>query len=155
MKPQPWWTDERVEELKARWLNRETGTMIAIAMHAKSRNAVIGKLSRLGLRRGPDPNSNGHNGHNRGKRQRQIGRATLHYVDGRVFIVTGEQMIEEPPIFDNPKPFIALKDGDCRFPGDGRGADMACCGAPAIDGKPYCLVHCRIAYVKAGSRPRP
>jgi len=145
-----------VAELKARWANRETGTMIAIAMAARSRNAVIGKLHRLGLRRDPaTPRANGH-------RPRQSnGHKTIHHIDGRVFITTGRTMgetamIEELPVFANPKPFITLVDGECRFPGAGVvGPDLECCAAPAIDGKPYCLIHCRIAYQRPGARPRP
>jgi len=44
-----WWTDERVDELKARWQAGETGREIQFNMGARSRNAVIGKANRLGL----------------------------------------------------------------------------------------------------------
>jgi len=155
MKPDNWWTPERVAELKLRWANRESGSIIAMAMHARSRNAVIGKLHRLGLRR----NTELARVHGRDKRLRKTnGHKTIHYAD---FITTGismgaTQIVEPLPVFSNPKPFITLVDGECRFPGDGVvGPDLPCCAAPAIDGKPYCLAHCRIAYQRPGARPRP
>jgi GcrA cell cycle regulator len=145
---QSWWTEERVSELRMRWANNESGSMIAIAMHAMSRNAVVGKLYRLGLHRQPIVRSN--NGHKR------VRRPTVHYADGRVFI-KGDTVLEEdaPPIFNNPKLLMALNPCDCRWPGFGRGAQMLYCGAPAVDGKAYCLTHCRIAYVRPGATPRP
>jgi hypothetical protein len=122
--------------------------MIAVAMHAVSRNAVVGKLYRLGLHRSPVPRSN--NGHKR------VRRPTLHYADGRVFI-KGDVMLEEPepPILTNPKLLMALNPCDCRYPGTGSGAQMLYCAAPALAGYPYCLAHCRIAYVRPGATPRP
>jgi hypothetical protein len=129
--------------------------MIAVAMHARSRNAIVGKVYRLGLSRAP--HVNGNSGQRPKRAPRRNGHKTLHYVDGRIFVVTGEtSMLEELPVFANPKPFIKLRDSECRFPGVGEpGPDLPCCAAPAIDGKPYCLAHCRIAYVRPGARSRP
>lgn len=46
------WTDERVDELKALHARGWSAGMIAAAMEGVSRNAVIGKLNRLGIRGG-------------------------------------------------------------------------------------------------------
>ena len=57
--------------------------------------------------------------------------------------------MDEPtlPGFVNPKPFIALGEGECRWPGAGMvGPDLLCCAAPVHDKFSYCLAHCRIAY---------
>jgi GcrA cell cycle regulator len=152
-----WWTDERIEELKARWANRESGSMIAIAMGARSRNAVVGKLYRLGLRRDQEPMCiNGHRGPRSARRAKASARKTVHYVDGRVFIVTGEtEVIEEPISFAKPKTFITLETGDCHWPGAGVvGPDLLCCAAPVAEGYPYCRAHCRLAYVRPGATPK-
>ena len=140
-----WWTDERVTELKTRWANNETYGEITNAMHAVSRNAVIGKAHRLKLFRitvkrvkttKPRMRRSRSNGH------------TSFYRD------TGD-MVEAPAKFTQPQPFIELSDGDCHWPGDmAPGPDMLCCAAAVIHGKPYCLAHCRLAYARPIARPR-
>src|SRR6476660_1320546 len=49
------WTDERVEQLKALWSEGLSASQIARALGGVTRNAVIGKVHRLGLagRAGP------------------------------------------------------------------------------------------------------
>ena len=43
------WTDERVEQLKAMWIEGRSASQIAKALGGVTRNAVIGKVHRLGL----------------------------------------------------------------------------------------------------------
>ena len=43
------WTDERVERLKELWAEGMTASQIASNLGGVSRNAVIGKVHRLGL----------------------------------------------------------------------------------------------------------
>jgi hypothetical protein len=137
-----------VTELRTRWANGETGSQIGRAMHAKSRNAIVGKLYRLGLRSRLPIGAKTELNHRSSKRR------TMHHIDGRIFI-RGDDMTEvEPPQLTNPKLLMQLEPCDCRFPGSGSGADMLYCGAPALKGYSYCLNHCRIAFVKPGSTPR-
>ena len=141
MREPSFWTDERVEELKTRWANNETGTEIYHAMGARSRNAVVGKVYRLKLSFRATKHAKPGN-----SAKRRI-RKTVHYVDGRVFIVKGEAMIEDPiPAFTNPKRLMELKDAHCRWPGSGAGAEMLYCGAPVLDGQSYCAAHYAIAH---------
>jgi GcrA cell cycle regulator len=141
MKPVSFWTDERTAELRIRWANGESGSQIYRAMAAPSRNAVVGKVYRLGLDgRIAIAAKNTH--------QRRRQRKTVHYADGKVFIVEGEQgMLEEkPPVFKKPVKFFDLADHHCRWPGNGDMPDLLFCGAPAADGYSYCPAHCRIAF---------
>lgn len=49
------WTDERVEALKAMWVEGKSASQIAKELGGVTRNAVIGKVHRLGLsNRGPN-----------------------------------------------------------------------------------------------------
>jgi hypothetical protein len=130
-------------------MNGESGSQIGHAMHAKSRNAIVGKLYRLGLRRRlPIGAKTELNSRQRTKRN------TMHHIDGRIFI-RGDDMSEpEPPILTNPKLLMQLEATDCRFPGTGSGADMLYCGAPALHGYSYCLQHCRIAFQPRSHLPR-
>jgi GcrA cell cycle regulator len=49
------WTDERIERLKTMWENGLTASQIADELGGVSRNAVIGKAHRLGLKSRPSP----------------------------------------------------------------------------------------------------
>ena len=49
------WTDERIDRLKALWLQGMTASQIADELGGVSRNAVIGKAHRLGLDARPSP----------------------------------------------------------------------------------------------------
>jgi hypothetical protein len=109
-------------------------------MHAKSRNAIIGKLYRLGLRARIAIGAK-----TKLKRPRQRNKPIFFKGD----IVTEP----EPPILTNPKLLMALEPCDCRWPGAGRGPEMLYCGAPAHDGHSYCLAHCRIAFQPRLSHP--
>jgi GcrA cell cycle regulator len=148
-----WWTEERVTELKTRWTIGESARQIWCAMGAVSRSAVIGKVHRLKLpfRATKHNNSAKRSNANRHRHSRK----TVHHVDGRVFIVRGEAMTEDPipPSFVNPKTIMQLRDHHCRWPGTGRGIDMLYCAAHVVDGYSYCAAHCRIAF--APYLPRP
>jgi GcrA cell cycle regulator len=140
MKEPSWWTEDRVTELRTRYANGESGSQIGIAMHAKSRNAVVGKLYRLGLRRQVPIGAKTELKPSRAKRN------TVHHIDGRIFF-RGDAVTEpEPPQLTNPKLLIELEPCDCRWPGTGSGAEMLYCGAPALNGYSYCVHHCRIAF---------
>lgn len=49
------WTDERIETLRKHWENGLTASQIADELGGVSRNAVIGKAHRLGLKSRPSP----------------------------------------------------------------------------------------------------
>ena len=49
------WTDERIEKLTKMWEGGATGSQIADELGGVSRNAVIGKAHRLGLKARPSP----------------------------------------------------------------------------------------------------
>jgi GcrA cell cycle regulator len=136
-----------VTELRTRYANGESGSQIGIAMHAKSRNAVVGKLYRLGLRRQVPIGAK-----TELKLKPRTKRNTVHHIDGRIFF-RGDAVTEpEPPQLTNPKLLIELEPCDCRWPGTGSGAEMLYCGAPALNGYSYCLAHCRIAFQPRQSR---
>ena len=52
-------------------------------------------------------------------------------------------------------PFFGLTNKNCHWPlGDPRDMDaMRFCGADKFDEKPYCLRHCRMAYIEPPKRP--
>jgi GcrA cell cycle regulator len=130
---------------------------------------VIGKVHRLNLdsRRTIAQSAANNAEKNRLNWQRRNGKTgknsknsktskTVHYVDGKIFVLQGEiGMVEEtPPDFKNPVRLIELQSHHCRWPGDGCGPDLLCCGEPKLDGYPYCAPHCRIAYAPPARKAR-
>ena len=49
------WTDQRIDQLKTLWEKGLTASQIAEELGGVSRNAVIGKAHRLGLKSRPSP----------------------------------------------------------------------------------------------------
>jgi GcrA cell cycle regulator len=134
------WTDERVALLKRHFEEGMTCSEIARAMGI-SRNAVIGKLSRLGLSR-PKTASGG---------------LTLRKAAPRgPKIVTQRRILtalraEPEPAEEIPSEFrctlLELSRDTCRWPVSGpQGSDIAFCGSRRVDGLPYCAAHARLAY---------
>ena len=61
--------------------------------------------------------------------------------------------ISKPKKFSEPKKLLDLEKNDCRWPiGEPRHPDFHFCGAPQIDGRPYCELHWRMAFQPARSR---
>lgn len=148
---EPTWTDARVELLKrcfeAGLSCREIAADIGV-----SRNAVIGKLSRLNLTRDTAKARRlPRNGE--AKRSRPKAGPRLQY-----------QMLQavyaEPPPDDEPIQgehccsLLELSKERCRWPISTPGAEDFCfCGNTPLDGLPYCAGHTRLAY-RPGFRPR-
>ena len=148
-----WWTDERLDELRLRWINGETASEICRAMHATSRNAVLGKAFRLKLPARISWFS---------QSARQSNKARKRRIRKRIKDAMGEQIkMVEPltplkprPDFANAKSFAELREGDCRWPGSGPVEQLQFCAAPVLKGYSYCAGHCRIAYTPHSRMPR-
>jgi GcrA cell cycle regulator len=153
----PTWTEERVELLKAGFAAglscREIAGEIGV-----SRNAVIGKLSRLNLTR----DGSGETGRaarkdiTRGPRPKTGPR--LQYQ--MLLAVYGETAPGEPVSDDAPIhsahccSLLELSEERCRWPISTPGAaDFCFCGNTPVEGLPYCAGHTRLAY-RPGSRQR-
>ena len=148
------WTAERVELLKSRFEAglscREIADDIGV-----SRNAVIGKLSRLNLtreesgdRRRP-ARKDAANGH----RPR-----TVRSLRSRMLLTLcadSQPAADDEPIHnEHCCSLLELSDERCRWPISTPGAEDFCfCGNTPIEGLPYCAGHTRLAY-RPGSRQR-
>ena len=168
----PSWTDERVELLRRLWDDGLSASQIALQIGGVSRNAVIGKVHRLGLAGrvkpiGPAP------AQGRRKDGPEV-EAELEAV-----AVVEEPTLPEPPAIvahrpapnfplpPNPTPepvalavsqrvtIMDLRDSMCRWPmGDPTSPDFRFCGGRAITGLPYCTQHAQVAYQPAAERKR-
>jgi GcrA cell cycle regulator len=138
-----WWTDERLDELKVRWINGETASEICRAMHATSRSAVLGKAFRLKLPTRISKFSQQARQSNKARKRRIRHRKAVERRGEHIKMVE-----EKPPApdFTNAKTFAQLREGDCRWPGPGPVEQLQFCAAPVLNGYSYCAGHCRIAF---------
>jgi GcrA cell cycle regulator len=145
------WNSERIEQLKSCFDAGLSCGQIAREIGV-TRNAVIGKLSRLGLSRP------------RAARPRPPERKPAN--SWRPRLVTQHRILEtvraqsvltaEVAIPDGPGcSLLELSQGSCRWPIDDPCASgFLFCGIAPVKGLPYCARHARIAYQSAASRQR-
>lgn len=178
------WDDERVELLKKLWTDGLSASQIAAELGGVTRNAVIGKVHRLGLSGRAKPNASAspvaRKAPVRGpshplqhsaaqKNTSSAGSfspapmthgANALAPDLETFI---EPAAEAPPApsqdvvipFSERVTIMELKESMCRWPmGDPTKPDFRFCGAPSSSGAPYCQHHCKIAYQPVSDRRR-
>jgi len=162
------WTAEAVEDLKKLALEGKSASHISAALGVGSRNAVIGKASRIGIKlNGGGGASVRGNGPPRAARSQW---ATAHYTRpdaqscgaaaarpqlspgdgkpaGRSFGVAEIGEMRRLRLED-------IRDSACRWPlGDPRSGDFAYCGLTPVGGQSYCAGHCQMAYRSPHARP--
>jgi len=133
------WTDERVAELSKLWDTGYSASAIG-KMLGVSKNAVVGKAHRMRLEARPSPIRRDQHVRMRRRVPMPIRLSKLRSVPTPV------------PAQPLPTPRLAVRrDGkgpNCLWPhGDPGEADFHFCGAPAVEGKPYCPQHCARAYI--------
>jgi GcrA cell cycle regulator len=138
------WTIEEIAFVKQRHDAGISYGQIARELgHGLTRNAVIGKVHRLGLDR---------RGHAFTPTQKfpKAPRAPRFWKPKRIlapfkFIKAKAEM--EPETSPDPVTLMQLKPRHCRWPlGEPRDPDMLYCGATKIEGYSYCGRHCEAAY---------
>jgi len=156
------WTDDRVELLKKLWSEGQSASQIAAELGGITRNAVIGKVHRLGLSgRAKSPSSAAP----RPRKPRAPGmmRLTRPTMRGNTALAPMyEQDVEpEPELIENIIPIgqrcslLELNDSKCRWPiGDPGTPEFFFCGGAPVEGLPYCSYHSRVAYQPAADRRR-
>jgi GcrA cell cycle regulator len=158
------WTDERVEQLSKLWLEGRSASQIAAELGLGiTRNAVIGKVHRLGLAGRakvvtPQPVAA------RPKAKAPAGAVPEAAKSGEADPVVVPLRTVIPPA---PAPEVALpttervtimdlRETSCRWPmGDPSQAEFRFCGAKTgIGAGPYCATHARLAFQPTQDRRR-
>ncbi len=137
------WTDERVEELKKLWAEGLSASQIARQLGGVTRNAVIGKVHRLGL--------SGRGSPSRSDRPKRI---TMPKPQAKP-VMTKPVVVEEPVVLANGDyaTVMTVTDSMCKWPiGDPTQPDFRFCGRPSKQGEPYCEGHARMAFQPAQAR---
>ncbi|MEM9704858.1 MAG: GcrA family cell cycle regulator [Pseudomonadota bacterium] len=142
------WDDERVEQLKKLWAEGLSASQIANKMGGVTRNAVIGKVHRLGLSGRATPSAP--------QRGRSYGAPEDTYeVEEETSAVEASEPPVEQPVFSAPVTIIesdratvaSLRRNMCRWPiGDPASDDFHFCGEPTASGKSYCAYHAQLAF---------
>lgn len=142
------WTTEREARLRKLHTQRLSPRQIAAELGGTDRNAVIGKLHRLGL---PTPGVKQKlTRTERGVPQKRIVRHNTHFVEASAVSVA-PKLPTMPNGSNIPAAqrctLLQLSSGVCKWPfGEPQTPDFFFCGGVAVDGKPYCAGHCRVAY---------
>jgi GcrA cell cycle regulator len=145
----PTWTTDRVEQLKAHFAAGLSCREIAVEIGV-SRNAVIGKLSRLGLTReksNSEPRAQKPAKERRGRPVPRLQYDMLRAVYDEAPVTNGTVVSEHRcSLFE-------LSKERCRWPVSAEAEAFAFCGNTPLGGLPYCAGHTRLAY-KSFARPR-
>ena len=163
------WSDDRVELLTKLWGEGLSASQIAAALGGGvTRNAVIGKVHRLGLSGRAKP---GAAAAVRPAKARPAAPAATQLDAGRISLLArapeqpaGPTLVADARWGDDEQAEIPesqrvsimeLRESTCRWPlGDPSKPDFSFCGGRAVTGLPYCGHHCRIAYQPAAERRR-
>ena len=172
------WTDERVETLKTLWGEGQSASQIAKVLGGVTRNAVIGKVHRLGLASRtaakpepakaakPEPAAAAK------PKLKTVEKAAPAPVKEKPKPVTAHKPPVVTSTFPHPpapsEPLVDLVDVDaaakklsllelnertCKWPiGDPSKGEFYFCGHAAAPGKPYCSSHVAAAYQPMSSR---
>jgi GcrA cell cycle regulator len=138
------WNDEKIGKLKKLWQEGLTTGEIGKRLGV-SKNAVVGKAHRLGLKGRPSPI------------KRQEAAATAAAPTAAEGAPPAKPAAPMPSAKKEPVKIYTLTDlsaSTCRWPiGDPKHEDFRFCGKQVYPGKPYCLEHCAQAYV-GSNKPR-
>ncbi|MGQ0445647.1 MAG: GcrA family cell cycle regulator [Beijerinckiaceae bacterium] len=164
------WTNERIELLQKLWLEGWSASRIAGELGCGiTRNAVIGKVYRLGLS-GRD-NARSENvpaspPHQKAVRRLGHQHACSPQVAGNPALAFDPFVIEAPTphtvrevvvvTISEPVTIAELRESMCRWPiGDPAQSEFRFCGAKKLPGQgPYCACHAGIAYQTQHDRRR-
>jgi GcrA cell cycle regulator len=153
------WTDERVDLLKKLWADGLSASQIAAELGGITRNAVIGKVHRLGLSgRAKSPSSSTPRPR-KARTHSHMMRVSRPAMRGNTALAYDYDVETEPELIDNVIPIgqrrtiMELNEETCRWPiGDPGTADFFFCGGQTLTGLPYCAYHSRVAYQPANMR---
>lgn len=152
------WTHERIELLReiylkgsCAWVAHEINRLTKSQF---TRNAIIGKITRLGLERpiqALDSVLRALKEERRREREREYQNSYRRRRNGKsirppTYPSDGLSALFVPPV-EQRKTLLQLENNSCRFPyGNPGDDDFFFCGGDVFPERPYCGIHCRIAY---------
>ncbi len=146
------WTDERVELLKKLWMDGLSASQIAKQLGGVTRNAVIGKVHRLGLSGRAAPSQPTRPAFKTPRTPRPAPSAAPRRIEAHAAPAPQPVFYPEEP---GSATVLTLGAHMCKWPiGDPATDNFSFCGRRTdVDG-PYCAQHSRIAYQPQQARKR-
>ncbi len=152
------WTPERISELERLWATGASTAEIGRQLDV-SKNAVVGKVHRLGLPGRPSPIK---------RETRAAARSPAPQLRHEIRVpvdtpvsdvvdspVVAAEVYAQAPVAAATQPVADLHAPPCQWPfGDPGDEDFHFCGSPSLSGRPYCPEHCARAYVREDRRDR-
>lgn len=169
------WTDERVTRLAKLWAEGLSASQIANDLGGVTRNAVIGKVHRMGLSGRDKPagksgaasrrkSTTRHNGAtSKGNTPRSRTRTTTRTVGNTVIKVDFKEEVafQPKPVEELRVPvsreltLLQLTEATCKWPtGDPTMPGFSFCGHSTNEDKPYCEYHNKLAFQPPSERRR-
>lgn len=147
------WTEEATAILKRLAHEGKSASAIAEALGLASRNAVIGKANRIGVRL----NGGGRAGPALAGARPAAAAPRAGSAVGRARERTTKPAFAEVAPGEMRRVKLnEIRQSVCRWPlGDPASGDFAYCGLTSTRGRPYCAHHCRIAYRAPAARRGP
>lgn len=149
------WTEDRVEILSKLWAEGLSASQIAKQLGGVTRNAVIGKVHRLGLSGRATPSR---------PARRKVAAPRATAAAPKTIIPRAPRPVPvapppAPPMEAKPLPsgeyatILTITESTCKWPiGDPAGDDFRFCGRNTDQTSPYCTAHSRVAYQPARRR---
>lgn len=144
------WTEDRVEVLTKLWAEGLSASQIAKQLGGVTRNAVIGKVHRLGLSGRAKPSRPSVRTAKPAKPKVRV--ASVPRVP-KAPAVAEVAPPPPPPVEAKPLPngeyatILTIRDHMCKWPiGDPSSSEFRFCGRKIKAGEPYCEAHCSVAY---------
>lgn len=147
------WTPERIQTLIALWTEGLSTSEIGRRLGV-TKNSVVGKVHRLGLKKRASPIRSRGLTTNRPAAQPKAAPSTSARsgVEART-TAQPEAIQAAPPVKKRTGPVVqldSLKPGMCSWPvGEPGTEQFHFCAESVVPEKPYCLEHCERAYVKS------
>jgi GcrA cell cycle regulator len=157
------WTEERVAELKKLWAEGHSASQIAKRLGSVTRNAVIGKVHRLGLSGRATPSRPVKRPPRLARpkpqhlpRQARAGGALPKEATAPAPLTEAEANVEPQRLPNGDMvTVLTVKDTMCKWPiGDPADTAFGFCGHATQEGSPYCAEHARVAFQPAKKRER-
>ena len=158
------WNDERVDLLKKLWSDGLSASQIAGRLGGVTRNAVIGKVHRLGLSgRATTSRMKSHRPRARSQATKRLMKPRfanlgnpalrqLYLGDSEPYTPSAEELVIPP---NERRSIQTLTEASCRWPiGDPQQSDFHFCGRKKVLGLPYCEFHARRAFQPPQPRRR-
>ena len=162
------WTDERVELLRKLWSEGLSASQVAAELGPGiTRNAVIGKIHRLGLAERAKTVVSSRPRLAKAPRQTvqtrsaasvslTVGNTALAFAPETLAVARLRPEEEVVILMSERVTLMELRESTCRWPmGDPTTPEFRFCGGPSpVGGGPYCDFHARVAYQPSQERRR-